>query len=130
MESVRRTSLAPGKLEDKSEFKLFAYLRSRESEIILVAKGPQGETETEKLIIYAPEAQEYRISSPWGRMVVSIGLATFDYAQSSYAFSSKTGIVKLLYASPEVISNVTLLAHLRSTVLTLSSRPEGLGLSF
>jgi hypothetical protein len=112
----------------KTEFKLYAYLNSKSNQISLTAQGPDGETETEKVVIFAPEAQEYRIASPWGELLFSLGLSSLSYYQTGFGdFSSKTGIVSLTYTTPKWKLPLGVYSQLKTTQLTLSANPSNYG---
>ncbi len=83
------------------KFTIFAYLNGPTSEIRLTAIGPNGETETERVFVYAPHAQVFKIQSPWNRLSLSLGIAQYNYSQTGTgSFASVMGFFSAQYDSP------------------------------
>jgi hypothetical protein len=79
-------------------FHFFAYLNGRISEAFLTAKGPKGETQSERVYLFAPEAQEFKVVTPWNAVLVSLGLGGFSFYQTDYGtFHSAPVIFKVEY---------------------------------
>ncbi len=103
-------------------YKLFAYLNSRVNEVDIVVKGPNNGIEKERIYIVAPDAQEFKIVSPWDALRLGLGSALFSYKQTGYNnYQAWTGIIAVQYHSPEEKSKFGLISDLAMTALTVSS---------
>ena len=123
---AQNTSLLGRQPESKTEFKIFAYLNSRFTEITFIARGPTGETESEQILISAPDVQEFHMSQPWGELMVALGTSSFNFYQQGYGqFSSRTALLSLAYTTPRWNSRFGLYANAKMTMLTLSSTTPG-----
>jgi hypothetical protein len=110
--------------QDRTQFGFFAYIKSRINEVLLTARGPNGEIETEKIIISAPEAQEFRINSQWGEIMASLGISYLSYFQTGFGnFNSWAIILSGDYFTPKWNSRFGLTAGLNMTVFTFASEP-------
>jgi hypothetical protein len=112
---------SPVAIED-GRFAVHAFLKSRYAEISFAATGPRGERETERVIVLAPDAQEFRIAPAWGELLLSAGGVGIAYYQSGYGqFTSKAALLSAEYFSPPVGARWNLLASLGLTVGTFSA---------
>lgn len=109
---------------DDGGFKIFAYLNAKINEVSLIAKGPNGEVESERVFVFAPNAQEFRLMSPFDSVVLNIGLSHLNYMQSGEGnFRSVTGLISAQYNKPETESRFGFLSRADLTVLTFDSTP-------
>lgn len=107
-----------------NEYVIFAFLNSQISELALTAKGPNSEKQTEMIYLFAPEAQEFQVVSPWNALSVSLGFTYLTYEQTLFGvLSSRGGMVGLDYISREGRSRWGYLGHLDMTILSLKSDP-------
>lgn len=108
----------------EGEYLVYAFLNSRVSEVYFEARSPRGEVQKEIVYIFAPEAQEFKITSPLDAITVDVGVSQLVYIQSSFGvFTSESALLGLKYMTPENRSGWGVLANARMTVLTLSSSP-------
>lgn len=116
---------------NRTSFSFFVYLNSKNSTLTLTAKGPDGPPEIEKLVVFAPGAQEFRLTNPWGELYVHLGAAILNYYQTSYGnFNSTSGLLAITYIPPKgnlFLANLNALVDFRSTLLTFSAGPDKLG---
>lgn len=105
------------------EFRLYAYLNTRISEASLLARGPKGETQSEHVYIFAPDAMEFKIVTPYENFSVVAGLGTLNYSQTQYGeYASLNGSLGVQYVSPEP-KTFGYLGEANLTMLTLYSNP-------
>ncbi len=105
-------------------FLVHAFLNSQVNEIYFTAKGPNREVLTETVYIFAPEAQEFEIVSPWNAVTASAGYASFFYQQTAFGvLSSRSALIGIGYTSPEAGSRFGLTGQADMTVLNFSSEP-------
>lgn len=108
----------------KNEFKFFAFLNGRISEVILTAKGPQGEVEEERVYLFAPEAQEFTLVSPWNSVVIGAGFSSVDYTQTGFGnYLAYTGSISARYSTFDAPTQLSYYGSLDFTALTLASQP-------
>lgn len=113
---------------DKKKYKVFAYINSKINELLLVANGPEGVSESEKIYIYAPEAQEFNVITPWDAMKITIGSTYLSYKQTGFDdFYSWSGLLSVQLHSPEESSSFGLLGEINVTALTVSSNQNKYG---
>lgn len=118
---IQEKSLVPSQ-NQVGFFKLFAYLNSRVNEVDIVVKGPNKELEKERIYIVAPDAQEFKIVSPWDALRLGLGSALLSYKQTGYNnYQAWTGILAVQFHSPEEKSKFGLISDLAMTALTVSS---------
>lgn len=105
-------------------FQIYAYLNAKINDVSLVAKGPNKEVETERIFVFAPSAQEFRVVSPFDALVVSVGLSHMNYMQSGESnFRSVNGLVSVQYNRTETESRYGFLGRADLTVITFDSTP-------
>jgi hypothetical protein len=116
--------------KEKKTFEIPMHLRGRINECTLTAIGPAGEKQTETFYIYAPDAMEFNVISPWDHIVVSLAPLYLIYQQSGYGeYQSIAAQVSLRYTSPDKkkIEKFTdrfgYHANVDATVFTLASSP-------
>ncbi len=115
----------------QSDFKFHAFLNGRISEIILTSRGPAGEVEEERVYLFAPEAQEFTLISPWNSVVLSAGASSIDYFQSGFGnYLAYTGTISARYSTFDGPKQLGLYASLDFTALTLASQPIDRGPQF
>lgn len=108
----------------KNEFKFYAFLNGRISEVILTAKGPQGEVEEERVYLFAPEAQEFTLVSPWNSVVIGAGLSSVDYTQTGFGnYLAYTGSISARYSTFDAPTQLSYYGSFDFTALTLASQP-------
>ena len=119
------TPSGPKKVKFKDGmFVVYAYLNSRFSDVTFVAKGPNEKSETQKVMLYSPDAQEYRIGSDWGDVVLALGGGTLKYFQTgSGDFESKSAAQILSYSSPTFGARWNFGSSFRMSFWTVSSSP-------
>jgi hypothetical protein len=109
-------------------FTIPVFLNGKVNELALVTKGPEGQSETERVFLYAPDTQEFRVMPYKDYFWLGVGLADLNYAQSGFGvFSSITGLLSLRYATPENSRHFGWSAQLASTLLTFSASPIDAG---
>lgn len=117
-EAVRVTDVLTG------EHGMTAYLKSRTSTVELSAVGPNGETETETLFIFAPEAREYKMGSLLDSILFTIGHSYLAYRQTSFGtFVSQALLVGAKYISPENGKKLRYFGDGFLTIYTYTSSP-------
>ncbi len=109
------------------QFRLYAYLNSRVNLVDITAQGPVGAHEIERIYIVAPEAQEFKVQSPWDAVTLGIGSTFLTYKQTTYVdYHAWTGLLTLQAHSPEDQHRFGVLAEADMTILSVSSN-EGYG---
>lgn len=112
------------KVDADGQFSVFAYLTGRHSEVNFVATGEGDKSESQKIVLFAPEAQEFVVNSYWGELAIALGASSLSFFQTGYGdYASKTGSQFLSYHSPTYFSNFGLDAQLMTTIWTVSSAP-------
>jgi len=107
-----------------NEGSAFLYLKSSVSELQLIAMNEAGETEKEKLFIYAPGTKELKTDSPWNKVVLSLGGAVLDYYQTSFGnFRSTNALAAILYAPEALYENWSMIARADLTFASFYSSP-------
>lgn len=107
-----------------SEFTIYAHLLGRVSEVALTAIGPNGEKQSEKVYIYAPNARAYHVVSAWDDLLLSAGLTTFSYAQTGFgAYESINALASIRYGTPDSDSILSFVASAEMTILAFASSP-------
>lgn len=115
----------------RADFKFHAFLNGRINEIILTARGPAGESEEERVYLFAPEAQEFTLVSPWNSVILSAGFSSIDYFQSGFGnYLAYTGTISARYATFDGPKQLGLYASLDFTALTLAAQPIDRGPQF
>ena len=110
------------------EFEVTMRLRGKLNECTLTAVTPDGIKETETIYIYAPEAMQFQVVSPWDRLVLSAGGAFLSYRQSGYGEYQSIGAkLGVRYTSPERVSRWGIYGNLDATVFTFASSPTARG---
>lgn len=111
---------------DPTEYRIPAYLNGRINQISLVAKGPKGESESETLYLYAPDAQEFEVVSSWDRVLLTSGLSGLNYYQTGFGgFRSLSLLLSAQYATPpDRPSRWGLFGTADVTVLTMIESPN------
>lgn len=118
--------VSPG--TEEGTYKVFAYMNSRISELLLVAQGPDGAKEVERIYIYAPEAMEFNVVTPWDAVKLSLGSTYLAYQQTGYNnFYLWSGIVTAQIHSPENGGHLGYLADASITALRLASNQNNYG---
>ncbi|MGE5087189.1 MAG: hypothetical protein ACM3MG_12860 [Bacillota bacterium] len=113
---------------EEGKFKVFAYLKGKVNELHLVARGPQGETQSERIYLYSPEAQEFSVVSPWDAVKLTLGSTYLIYQQSGYTdFYSWSGLLSAQIHSPEEGARFGMIGQVSMTALTISSNQKGYG---
>jgi len=106
------------------EFTVYAHLRGRLNEITFLAKGPNGEKQTERIYIYAPNAKSFHVVSAWENLLFSTGLANFSYLQTGYGIYESVNVAaSVRYGPLDTDAFMTVLASAEMTVLALASSP-------
>jgi hypothetical protein len=112
------------KTDDKGDYVVYAYLRSRISTINVIAIGPNRETESEVFYMFAPEAREYKMVSVFDSVYFSVGHSFLNYRQSSFGtFVSQALLVGVKYISPEKGFKLGYFADANLTLYTYKSSP-------
>ena len=116
--------------KEKKTFEIPMHLRGRINECTITAIGPAGEKQSETFYIYAPEAMEFNVISPWDHILVSVAPIYLIYQQSGYGeYQSIAAQVSLRYTTPDKkkIEKFTdrfgYHANLAATVFTFASSP-------
>ncbi len=110
--------------DNPNVYAVYAYLNSRISEVEIQARGPGGQLEKEKVYIFAPEAREFKVVSPFDAIVASIGVGELVYKQSSFGtFVSNTLTIEARYLSPEKGKRLGYLMDFSMTLYTFRSSP-------
>ena len=110
------------------EFEVTMRLRGRLNECKLTAITPDGKKEVETIYIYAPEAMQFQVVSPWDRLVISAGGTFLSYRQSGYGEYQSIGAkLGVRYTSPERKSRWGVYGNLDATVFTFASSPTARG---
>jgi hypothetical protein len=105
-------------------FEVYALLNSKRSHVDFVATGDQGEPEKERVIVFSPSAQEFRIATNLGEFWMGAGGGSFNYFQTGFGeFASKNVVQKLEYRSPRLYRRFGAKSSFRSPVWTVSSAP-------
>ena len=84
------------------------YLQPKMNVLLLIARGPDGATETETIYIFAPVTSEKAKSKLiWDSVLLSLGLASINYYQEGTGtYNSMTGLISIEYAtSPQYWSD-------------------------
>lgn len=107
------------KARDPRKKILYAYLNSKQNDVTLVYKVGKKSVKTEKMLIMAPDAQEYSVVSPWDALRIALGSTLLGYQQTGYdTFYSWNGMISLQYHSPERSKKFGYNVDLDATVLT------------
>lgn len=102
--------------------KIFAYMNGKINEMLLVARSPTGESLSERIYIYAPEAQEFNVVSPWDAVKLTVGSTYLAYKQTGFNdFYSWSGLLSAQIHSPEEGARFGFLGELSMTALTVAS---------
>jgi hypothetical protein len=108
----------------QKEFSFFAFLNGRINNFQISARGPSGALESEDIYLFAPDAQEFRMDSPWSSLVLSLGFAGFSYYQTGFGdYKSATGAVSARFSPQLPDSRWGFYTSLDMTVFTLYSSP-------
>lgn len=114
-----------GQAAGVADFKFFAFLNGRINEVVLNAKGPNGEIEEERIYLFAPEAQEFTLVSPWNSLVISAGLSSVDYTQTGFGnYLAYTSSLSARYSTFDGPNQLSYFASLDFTAFTLASQPQ------
>lgn len=109
---------------DPNIYTVHAYLNSRISEVTFVAQNEDGE-KVETVYLFAPEAREYKITSPFDSVAFSLGYGNIIYEQTSYGiFNGKNLLIGVNYLSPEKGNKWGILADFQISFFTFQSEPE------
>lgn len=120
---VQNTPVAQAAGSD--DFKFHAFLNGRINEIVLTAKGPGGEVEEERVYLFAPEAQEFTLVSPWNAIVVNAGFSSVDYTQTGFGnYLAYAASIAARYSTFDAPTQISYYGGLEFTALTLASQPE------
>jgi hypothetical protein len=115
----------------QSDFKFHAFLNGRINEVVLTTRGPNGEFEEERIYLFAPEAQEFSLISPWNAVVIAAGPSAIDYFQTGFGnYLAYTGSVSARYATFDGPKQLGLYASFDFTALTFASQPIDRGPQF
>ncbi len=112
----------------EGDFSIPAYVYGKVSEFVIVANGPNKESGSERIFIYAPEAREYKQYSPNDAILIGIGGGFMHYSQTgSVYFKALTGLVfgKLNYPTTE--SRWGLFVGAEATGVTIAAAPIEVG---
>jgi hypothetical protein len=108
-----------------NEMSVFFYLNSYVNEFRLKATGPKGEVEFERIFVYAPNIQEFQVTSAWDSILFSGGETLLNYEQTGYGkFRSLSAIFSAQYATPESESQFGFYAAGSLTMLTQWASPS------
>ncbi|MEO5668371.1 MAG: hypothetical protein ABIR96_09950 [Bdellovibrionota bacterium] len=114
----------PVRMKADSKFQFYVILTSRYSNVNFIARGPNGEVESNLVQLFSPEAQEYRIGTKIGDFTLNVGGGSFKYFQTGFGnFASKNAVQEIGYRSPPIFSNWGIIASLKAPVWTVSSSP-------
>ncbi|CAN5679244.1 hypothetical protein BH10BDE1_BH10BDE1_17290 [soil metagenome] len=115
----------------QADFKFHAFLNGRINEVVLTTRGPNGEFEEERVYLFAPEAQEFSLISPWNAVVIAAGPSAVDYNQSGFGnYLAYTGSVSARYATFDGPKQLGMYASFDFTALTFASQPIDRGPQF
>jgi hypothetical protein len=121
---IGKTRLIAPQTSGNQNFSVVAYLNGRTSDVTWTAKGPKGEEVIEKIVLLAPEAQEFRIGPQWGEASVFLGLASFHFFQTQFgSYDSSAGLFAVRYDTTKGVSPYGLTADIDLTYFTLVSKP-------
>lgn len=111
-------------------FSIPLHLRGRVNELLLVAKktgaskDQKSNLQAERVYIYAPEAMEFHVVSPWDNILISIGPSFLSYTQTGYGeYQSISAMLSGRYSTPEAASRWGFLANLNASLITITSSP-------
>lgn len=108
-----------------TDFKFHAFLNGRINEIVINAKGPNGEVEEERVYLFAPEAQEFTLVSPWNALVINAGFSSVDYTQSGFGnYLAYAGSLSAKYSTFDAPTQLSYFGSLDFTALTFASQPS------
>ncbi len=114
-----------------SQFKFYAFLTARINEVVLTSRGPNGELEEERIYLFAPEAQEFQLVSPWNAVTLAAGVSSIDYFQERFGnYLAYTGTLSARYSTFDGPRQLGLYAGLDLTTVTLASQPVDRGPQF
>lgn len=103
---------------------VYAYLTSRVSEIVLESRSLKGTARQEKIYVFAPEASEYKVKSPFNAIFVSLGVGQLSYTQSSFGtFVSQSAVGGISYISPQKNGRWGYLGEAQFSLYTFNSTP-------
>ena len=112
------------KLKNSELFVVFAFLNSQVNELTLIAKSANGDAESEKLYLFAPEVQEFEIVSPWSSIYANVGLGYMTYEQRGFGrLVWKGATIGIGYDTMENSSPWDLHAYVRMSVLSFQTQP-------
>jgi hypothetical protein len=104
------------------EFRSVIQLDTGASQVMLTAVGPEGQVESDTLLLLAPKVQEYRVTRSWGELTALLGAAHISYAQTELATLYTTNVAfGLDYSTPRGASRWALLARGRMTYFPLAT---------
>ena len=106
------------------DFVVYAHLQGRINEITLIATGPKGEREIEKIYVYSPNARTFHVVSAWEDLLFSAGVAGFSYAQSTFGvYEAIQAIASVRYSTPDSDSLFGFLGSAEMTVWGIAMSP-------
>lgn len=121
----------PLKSETPGSLVTYAFLNSRISTIKLTAKNKNGEKQEETVYLFAPEAREYKMVSPFNNLMFTVGAANLIYEQTSFGvFNSKSLLLGTSYISPEKGHRWGFLGDFIISFFTFQSEPLDLNPQF
>jgi hypothetical protein len=113
------------KTEDPKVFFVYAYLNSRVSQVFLEARNSDGDKIQETVFLFAPEAREYQMSSPFNTLIFKLGYGNLIYEQTSYGvFNGKSLLIGANYISPETGKKLGFLGDFQISFFSFDSEPE------
>ncbi len=114
----------PMRKQADGSFVLYAYLRSRLNAVEIRARNEQGAEEREILYLFAPEAREFKLVSPFDSVLFTLGHSFLVYEQTSFGtFVAQSLLLGVRYVSPDKGNTFGLLGDFTATVFTYDSSP-------
>jgi hypothetical protein len=112
----------------EGDFSVPSYVFGKVSEVAFTAVGPNKQTSTERVFIYAPEAKEFKQVSPFDAILIGIGGGFLHYSQTgSVYFKSLTGLVYGKLNWPNTEAKYSVLVGAEATGVTLAAAPIEVG---
>jgi hypothetical protein len=114
----------PMRRQKDGSYVLYAYLRSRLNAVEIRAQNEQGAQEREILYLFAPEAREFKLVSPFDSVLFTLGHSFLVYEQTSFGtFVAQSLMLGVRYVSPDKGNSFGLLGDFTATVFTYDSSP-------
>lgn len=113
------------------EFLAIVYLNSRLNELNVKvvptgdSKSESGGGEVERILIFAPQAQEFKVVSNWDQVSASAGIADVAYDQSTYGkFTTQAILLSARYTPNEFKRKFGVMGKVDFTFFNINPSPE------